>query len=383
MIQYKGIAQNVSSSVVALITRNPFTLSRVNSILVSDNSTILSKGFAGHITAGNPNKRSFAPRVNVDRNVIDKLVEGDCVLLDKDGMITVVWNKSASMNPLLLTEMCNCRCTMCPQPPKAHDSTLTDICKRILDLVKIDDNQTICLTGGEPTLLKKDFYDLLSLIREKHPKVQVMLLTNGKSFSDFEFTKQFVSVRPLNFISCVSLHSDIDEDHDRIAGVKNSFYNTIKGLHNLARFQEKIEIRVVVSRLNARYLESIATFIYRNFPFVYHCAFMGMEITGLAVDNYKEIWIDPYEYRDQLSRAVNVLSRGGINVSVYNLPLCLIEKKIWSFARQSISGWKNEYLPICDKCMVKGECGGVFSTSGLHQSPFINPQFITKAITTA
>lgn len=357
-----------------MVTHNPFALSRSKSIFVSDNSTILSKGFFGHIRAGNNINNSLIPQVTVDKNVLDKLVEGDCILLDKDGMITVVWEKSADMNPLLLTEMCDCRCIMCPQPPKKHDRTLTDICQRILSLVKIDACQTICLTGGEPTLLKQDFLDVLCLIREKHPSSQVMLLTNGKSFSDFEFTKQFVTVRPRNFISCISLHSDVDEAHDLIVGVNNSFYKTIKGIHNLARFREKIEIRVVINRLNAPYLESIATFIYRNFPFVYHYAFMGMEITGLAVDNFNDIWIDPYEYRDQLSKAVNILSRAGTNVSVYNLPLCLLDKKIWGFAAKSISSWKNSYLDICNRCKVKRICSGVFTTSGLHQSNYISPQ---------
>ena len=374
MIQYNGISRNVSSTVVGLVTHNPFSLSRSKYIFVSDNQTILSKGFSGHIMAGNIINNSVAPQVAVDKNILDKLVEGDCVRLDKDGIITVVWEKSAAMNPLLLTEMCDCRCRMCPQPPKAHDKTLTDICKRILGLVKIDGNQTICLTGGEPTLLKQDFFDILGLISEKHPSTQVMLLTNGKSFSDFEFTKQFVSLRPRNFLCCVSLHSDVDEEHDKIVGINNSFYKTIKGLHNLARFREKIEVRIVVNRLNATHLESIATFIYRNFPFVYHCAFMGMEMTGLAADNYDDIWIDPYEYRDQLSKAVNTLSRANINTSIYNLPLCLIEKKSWPFARQSISGWKNEYLPVCEDCTLKNNCCGIFSTSGLFQSPYIRPK---------
>ena len=151
------------------------------------------------------------------------------------------------------------------------------------------------------------------------------------------------------------------------------------GAHKLwvARFweaREPIEIRVVINRLNAPYLESIATFIYRNFPFVYHYAFMGMEITGLAVDNFNDIWIDPYEYRDQLSKAVNILSRAGTNVSVYNLPLCLLDKKIWGFAAKSISSWKNSYLDICNRCKVKRICSGVFTTSGLHQSNYISPQ---------
>lgn len=374
MIQYKGKTENVTSPVVGLITRNPFTLARKNSIFVSDNPTLLAKGFAGHITASKLAKNSLIPQVKVKPDELVKLVDGDCILLDNDGIVTVVWEKNAVMNPLLLTEMCNCCCRMCPQPPKAHDKSLTEIAKRILGLISINTNQTICLTGGEPTLLKKDFFDILSIIKVKHPGSQVMLLTNGKSFSDFEFTRQFVSVRPSNFISCVSLHSDVDEEHDRIAGVKNGFYKTIQGLHNLALFRETIEIRVVVSRLNASYLESIATFIYRNFPFIYHCAFMGMEITGLALENYDEIWIDPTNYREQLSKAVSVLSRGGINVSVYNLPLCLIDKGIWSYSRQSISGWKNEYLPICDNCNVKGKCAGVFSSSGLHQSPYIHSQ---------
>jgi hypothetical protein len=101
---------------------------------------------------------------------------------------------------------------------------------------------------------------------------------------------------------------------------------------------------------------------------------MGMEITGLALDNYETVWIDPNEYRDEISRAVRVLSRADMNVSIYNVPLCLTEKKSWNFARQSISGWKNDYLPICEGCSVKSKCCGIFTTSGLHQSPYIFPQ---------
>ncbi len=296
------------------------------------------------------------------------------MLIGKDGIITVVWEKKAPINPLLLTEMCDCRCLMCPQPPKAHDRTLTERSKRILSLVKIENTQTICLTGGEPTLLKEEFFDILGIINKKQPKSSVMLLTNGKSFANFEFTKRFVSSRPKDFLTCVSMHSDVDEIHDRIVGVKGSFYKTAMGLQNLARFREKIEIRVVVSRINSHRLESIATFIQRNFPFISHCTFMGMEITGLACDNYETVWIDPYDYREEISRALRVLSRADLSVSIYNVPLCLTEPKSWSFARQSISGWKNDYLPICEGCSVKSRCCGIFTTSGVHQSSHILPQ---------
>lgn len=374
MKQFCGIAENIDTHILGLITRNPLSLSRGKKVLVTEDASLLSKGFAGIITKNTGKKRILSPLIKVSGGVLDELCDEDCVLIGKDGIITVVWEKKSPTNPLLLTEMCDCRCLMCPQPPKVHDRILTEISKQILNLVKIGNDQTICLTGGEPTLLKEDFFDILRIINKKHPNSSVMLLTNGKSFADFEFTKRFVSLRPNDSLTCVSLHSDVDELHDRIVGTKGSFYKTAMGLQNLARFREKIEIRVVVSRINFKRLEAIATFIQRNFPFITHCAFMGMEITGLASDNYENVWIDPYDYRDELSRAVRVLNRADISASIYNIPLCLVEPKLWSFARQSISGWKNDYLVICDTCSVKSKCCGIFTTSGLHQSAHIVSQ---------
>jgi His-Xaa-Ser system radical SAM maturase HxsC len=374
MKQFKGIAENIETPILGLVTHNPMSVLRSNSVLVTEETSLLSRGFAGLITKDCGKKKSSLPQAKVSGEVLDKLDEGDCVLIGKDGTIKVVWEKKAPTNPLLLSEMCDCHCLMCPQPPKAHDKNLTEISKRILNLVKIETHQTICLTGGEPTLLKEEFFDILGVINKKQPKSSVMMLTNGKSFANFEFTKRFVSLRPKDFITCVSMHSDVDEVHDRIVGVKDSFYKTAMGLQNLARFREKIEIRVVVSRINAHHLESIATFIQRNFPFIIHCTFMGMEITGLACDNYEAIWIDPRDYRAELSRAVRVMSRADMNVSIYNIPLCLLEHRSWSFSRQSISGWKNDYLPICEGCSVKSKCCGIFTTSGLYQSPYILPQ---------
>jgi len=372
MIQFNGTPSKVKTPILGKITRNQLSLSRNSRVLVTEEPSLLAGGFAGIVTGINA-KNSSMPQIQVSTENSNRLNEGDCVLIREDGTLTVVWEQQAKMNPLLLTEMCDCHCLMCPQPPKVHDRGLTETAKRILNLVKLEQGQAICLTGGEPTLLKEDFFEVLTLINQKHPKAPVMVLTNGKSFADFDFTKRFVSAKPQDLMTCVSIHSDVDEVHDRIVGVKNSFYKTAMGLQNLARFREKIEIRVVINRLNAHRLESIATFIQRNFPFVYHCAFMGMEITGLARENYADVWIEPFEYRQELARAVKVLSRAHMNVSIYNLPLCLVDPKSWNFARQSISGWKNDYLPICDGCTVRGECSGVFTTSGLHQSPFIRP----------
>lgn len=71
--------------------------------------------------------------------------------------------------------------------------------------------------------------------------------------------------------------------------------------------------------------------------------------------------------------AVRILDRHGINVSVYNLQLCLIDKRLWRFARKSISDWKNEYMPECKGCHMTDECAGFFSSAVHRYSDHIRP----------
>lgn len=55
-----------------------------------------------------------------------------------------------------------------------------------------------------------------------------------------------------------------------------------------------------------------------------------------------------------------------MNIDVYNTPLCLVDKRIDKYCRDSISTWKKTYLPQCDNCSVKDVCSGVFETSFRH-----------------
>lgn len=60
----------------------------------------------------------------------------------------------------------------------------------------------------------------------------------------------------------------------------------------------------------------------RNLPFVDHVALMGLENTGFAIADDKQLWIDPLDYKTELAAGVEVLASAGVRVSVYNLPLC-------------------------------------------------------------
>jgi His-Xaa-Ser system radical SAM maturase HxsC len=299
--------------------------------------------------------------------------DGDCVTLSPDGTVSIVWESRSPINGLFLTDACDQRCLMCPQPPGRHNDKTYDVAKELLKLLKPEQVEAICITGGEPTILGAKFIDIMTAIKRKFDHAHVMVLTNGKNFSNFRLAEGFANIGLSNTTLCVSLHSDIEELNDEIAGVKGSFHKTMQGLYNLARFRQRVEIRHVISKINVPRLEQFAHFVYRNFPFAFHTALMGMEMTGFAVTNYDRLWIDPYNYKHELARAVKFLHRTNLSVSVYNVPLCLLEEATWSYARQSISGWKNYYPRICEECYAREKCCGFFSTSGDLVSTRIQP----------
>ena len=301
------------------------------------------------------------------------LNEGDIIGIEPSGIIRVLWDVESKHNCCLLTEACNCRCIMCPQPPKKDDEELHKQNIRVLSLVNPDKVEQVCFTGGEPTLFPERLVELMSLSKKRFKNAHYDVLTNGITFSDFDTAKKIALATPPNTTFCVSLHADVADIHEKLNGVKGSFPMVIKGIHNLAKMHQAIEIRPVITKKNFSRLKSMANYIYRNFPFTVHVAFMGMEIEGYAKDNYSEIWIDPKDYASEVSSAAWELHRYRMNVSIYNIPLCLLPKESWMFARKSISDWKNNYLDDCKCCAVRDECCGIFTTSGEFQSNYLRP----------
>lgn len=359
----RGKASRAFSPIIGEISLagRPF-YDRSKSIIVSNEITKKCLGYAGCITSGKKGA-FFYPDSIFDASETSSLHEGDIVCLDNDGRATVLWEANSHQNALFLTESCNCRCLMCPQPPRKHDPRLFEQANRVLDLLRGKQIEHLCITGGEPTLLGNNFLKILARCVSEHPNAIIDILTNGKTFADLDFAQLTSSIINKNVKFCISLHSDIDTIHDKIVGKKDSYLKTQTGIYNLARCGCHIEIRHVITKLSWNRLQAFAEHMYNYFPFCSHYAFMGMEIHGDAEKNVHDIAIFPIAFKDNLKNAVILMHRRGLPVSVYNIPLCQCDKSIWPFARQSISSWKNFYPPKCDQCQKKSECAGFFSTS--------------------
>src|SRR4029453_139221 len=116
--------------------------------------------------------------------------------------------------------------------------------------------------------------------------------------------------------------------------------------------------RQTIPRLN-----QLAYYLFRNFPFVAHVALMGLEPIGFARGNWELLWIDPIDYIETLEEATYFLANRGIPVSIYNLPLFLLPKSLWVFAKRSISDWKNMFIEPCRQCAGRERCCGLFASA--------------------
>jgi His-Xaa-Ser system radical SAM maturase HxsC len=299
------------------------------------------------------------------------LSDGDVVSIHPSGFVRTLYRRASPHNFILVTDQCNSFCLMCSQPPRQVNDF--DRIREHLRLVDLIDPETreLGITGGEPTLFKEDFLRLVERCRDRLPGTALHVLTNGRMFYYRRFAERLGMIGHPDIMMGVPLYSDVDSEHDYVVQAKGAFEETVIGLYNLAKYSVPVEIRVVVHRQTYRRLPRLAEFVSRNFPFAAHVALMGMETYGFVHRNFDELWIDPYDYQRELREATETLFLAGMNVSIYNHQLCVLDEKLWPFARKSISDWKNIFIEECQRCVVKERCGGLFQSASKKHSAHI------------
>jgi len=298
--------------------------------------------------------------------------EGDVVLIEPSGLLTVLYKKQSLTNSVLLTERCNCRCLMCPQPPRNGSEDWIDLSLRTIALMD-SNTQALGITGGEPTLVWDGLIKVLSACHDFIPRASVHLLTNGRILKDYDKAEELAEVGGKNLFVGVPLYADISDIHDTLLRSKGAFWDTVEGLYNLERAGIFVELRTVITKQNYMRLPQWAEYVFRTMPFVGRVVFMGLEPIGLALENIDQLWIDPADYLPQLEQAIKILHRRDMPVLIYNHQLCTLPTYLWPIAVKSISDWKIVYMPECDGCSVKASCGGFFFSAQLYKSRNICP----------
>jgi len=362
MRQFKAISYNLKEETVIEFSGSQKSRGFIIDSIHSEYNAIEIDLFSDNSTwKSNPKFIKIAPKDFIS------LDSGDIILFKPNGIVQVLFYKNLNDNALFLTNNCNNACIICSQPPRIiDDRTYYYLLNSAIIELMTSIPSTIGITGGEPTLLEYDLISLIKKISSKFPLTNIQILSNGRKFSDIIYSKTISQVKAENILVCIPLHSDYYSDHDKISGIIGSFNETLKGIYNLFRFNVNVEIRIVINKLNYSRLHQIADYIFKNLPALCHIAFMGMEYTGLAIKNVNELLIFPEDYQNELENAVLYLSSWGMNVSIYNIPICLLKPSLYNYSNKSISNWKVKFFDECEGCLQKNNCGGSFNTSKFH-----------------
>ncbi len=296
---------------------------------------------------------------------LESLSDYDVVEFYSPRRFQVYYKNDSTDNALVVTTKCNSNCIMCPvpEPIRMHASLekIGHLCN-LIDYMPTD-APFLTITGGEPTMLREDTFILLQRLKDHFEGTKFFFLTNGRTLAINSFFDSFMDVIPEEFRFGIPLYGYDDESHDRITQAKGSFDQTTKAIQKLLNHRCEVEIRIVVSNLNARNMDRIARYIADHYSGLACVNIMATEMCGAAAANKDLVWLDYEDCFRYSKKAVHILLEHGIDVRFYNFPLCKVERSYWAMCSKSITDYKITYYEQCRNCSVKTACGGVFGTT--------------------
>lgn len=287
----------------------------------------------------------------------------DVCELWEDGIINVYFENNSIENSFFVTGQCNSNCIMCPTPEgmrrrayKANVENLIEIARHIPS-----DTAHLTITGGEPFMAREPIFSFLSFLKEKFEETEFLILTNGRVFAIDKYVQALKESIPNNTILGIPIHGSNAAIHDQITRVEHSWQQTLVGIKNLLLNDIRIELRIVISKLNVADFDDLAELIIAEIPGIEYISVIAMEMTGNAFVNRNQVWIPYRESFRMIEKGINKLIRSAIDVRLYNYPLCTVSREYWTLCEKSISSEKIRYDEKCDNCKVKNSCGGVFA----------------------
>lgn len=216
------------------------------------------------------------------------------------------------------------------------------------------------LTGGEPTL-NPDFLKAVNYFRRRLEGEELTLLSNGRRFSDPVFAAAFAEAARPPFILAVSLHGPSAAAHDKVAGVKGAFKETLLGIKNLLALPAApfLELRVILHKRNYRGLGATLAFIKRLMKGRrYRVVVLHYEIEGSGAGNGKKLEVRLSATARQVNARARSLAGFG-EARLYHFPRCLLKPSLRRLAMVSLPPEDRAYPPACAGCRDREVCVGL------------------------
>jgi His-Xaa-Ser system radical SAM maturase HxsC len=297
-----------------------------------------------------------------EKKMLDMLWENDVIQFSGKRAF-LYYSGESDDNVIMITGKCNSNCIMCPAAENVRKRGCTVSLSELLEIVRHipNDSSHITITGGEPFLMGKDLFTVFEYLKNYKGEHRYLILTNGRVFCDSQYCELLSKTLPDNVHLGIPIHGYDSETHDFVTQTKGSFSQTVNGLKRLLGMGISIELRYVVSKLTMNNITRMSEFVVKELPSIGCVKIMGLEMLGNAAINFGQVWIDYKTAFESAKEGINIFIKNGIDVELYNFPLCMVDSKYWGIYRKSISGYKVRYLEACANCNEKNSCGGIFA----------------------
>lgn len=222
---------------------------------------------------------------------------------------------------LRTTRTCNNHCIFCHDSEIQNGEMLSGLeLQRQIKKAKEEGYARLILSGGEPTI-HPDIIELVDYARRIGLE-WIQIISNGRMFAYQEFTRRMVEAG-LSEVT-VSFHSHIPEIADSLTGVKGSFLQTIKGIENLKKSNIVISIDIVLSTYNYRHLKEAIEFFHSKLG-IGEFDILHLTPFGRALENYKELRLEPMAERREIRRVIKYAKEKGIILWTNRVPPMILE----------------------------------------------------------
>lgn len=295
----------------------------------------------------------------------EELYEYDVIEIFENGTVLLQFSEYSDDNTLFITSQCNSNCRMCPSSDYSRCEGVIPEPDEILEIARhyTQAARHITITGGEPFLFRDSMFEVLSYFKDNLPNTDFLILTNGRIFCLDKYVDLLITTQPNHITLAIPVHGSTSELHDFITQTPGSFDQTLSGITKLLASNIPVELRIVVSKYNTHDISNIARLIISTIPTVYRVHFIGLEMLGNAARNRNEVWLPYRDAFEAVKQSVDMLVLAGINVGLYNFPLCAVDQHYWPIAHKSISNYKRKFPAPCERCKHNNICGGVFAGS--------------------
>lgn len=283
-------------------------------------------------------------------------------------------NSHRTKDLVRVTMACNERCPFCNVPVENYPqpTPMERELEAQVDALLAGGGQTLTLSGGEPTLLRKR---LLRLIRRaRSGGIPFVELQTNAVLIDAAYAAELAEAGLTS--AFVSLLGHEAADHDHLAGLSGAFPRCLAGLDALAGVGVELTLNPVVARRTQAKIADYVEFVGRRLPSVRSISLSAVQPHGRAAENLAELLPDYPVLAVEVPRAQQVAKKLGIQLlnPYCGLPLCVgwaadRERSVEAIEAE-MGGWRPtlglENLgdkvqgPACAGCAWRTRCGGAW-----------------------